>query len=179
MSLHHLGLFLDADIIIVKEEISTLTSTLQNNPEEESNMSIDSIESSVENEESIELVFEGKFEKGVLLVYEGSHLESKLREFLFKILNAVNCSVKDVALSSSESVEEIPMAVIQHMNPNKIIAFGKVRHRLMNYKKHAYEVHYEDGVEFLFADSLTEIYENVALKKALWEKLQVLFDIKK
>ncbi len=161
MSIHHLGLFMDSDIVLLKEEVKTFLP-----------------ESKEVAEEILELLYEGNFEKGILIIYEGNHLEPALREFLFKILQAVNCSLKDVALSASESVEEIPMQTVLDMSPNKVVVFGKLHHDLTNLKKHAYEITNEDGVEYLFVDSVQEISGNVPLKKSLWEKLQVLFNIK-
>lgn len=178
MSLHHLGLFLDADIVLLKEESQKLASSINDEKEDFSQLKEQEIRQELA-EDDLELVYEGNFEKGVLVIYEGSHLEPALREFLFKILQAVNCSLKDVALSSSESVAEVPMPIIQAMSANKVVVFGKLQHDLMNSKKHPYEITQEEGVEYMFVDSVQEILDNQALKKTLWNKLQVLFNIKK
>jgi hypothetical protein len=76
-------------------------------------------------------------------------------------------------------VAEVPMPIIQGMSANKVVVFGKLQHDLMNAKKHPYEITQEEGVEYMFVDSVQEILDNQALKKTLWNKLQVLFNIKK
>ncbi|MCH7412237.1 hypothetical protein MM213_01980 [Belliella sp. R4-6] len=175
MNLHHLGMFLDSDIVIVQDEIPALL---------EKNYNIDLVSdaeaiSEEVSEEEHDLIYEGNFEKGILIVYEGSHLEADLREFLFKILGAVNCSLKDIALSSSESVEEVSLAKIDELNANKILIFGKLNHSLFQFKQRDYEIKNENGVEYLYSDDLRSIFSDVALKKSLWNMLQILFGIKK
>ncbi|ERM82954.1 hypothetical protein P872_04900 [Rhodonellum psychrophilum GCM71 = DSM 17998] len=182
LSLFELGLFLDNEIVVLKEE-GTFSKS-KGHPASDSslkgtNVAHASQPEEVEIEMEMELVHEGNFEKGILIVYQGDHLESTHREFLFKILQAVNCSLKDIALSSSEMVEETKLSSIQQMNPNKILIFGKLRHDLMKIMQHKYEILNEDGVEYFFADDLREISENVELKRSLWNKLQILFGIKK
>jgi hypothetical protein len=49
----------------------------------------------------------------------------------------------------------------------------------MTRKKNNYEITQEGEIEYLFADDLGQISENVALKKSLWSALQVLFNITK
>ena len=171
MNLHHLGMFLDSDIVIVQDEIPALL---------EKNFSIDSVsDAEAISEEEHDLIYEGNFDKGILIVYEGSHLEADLREFLFKILGAVNCSLKDIALSSSESVEEVSLAKIEELNANKILIFGKLNHKLYQYKQRDYEIRNDKGIEYLYSDDLRSIFSDVSLKKSLWNMLQILFGIKK
>lgn len=182
LSLFELGLFLDNEIVVLKEEALISKSKGVNNsdyPLKTSRVSEISVSEEAETENEIELVHEGNFEKGILVIYQGDHLETAHREFLFKILQAVNCSLKDIALSSSEMVEETTLPTLQQMNPNKILIFGTLRHDLMKIMQHKYEILNEDGVEYFFADDLREISENVELKRSLWNKLQILFGIKK
>ncbi|MFD2034558.1 hypothetical protein ACFSKL_07150 [Belliella marina] len=175
MNLHHMGMFLDADIIIDQKEIPELV--VRNFKDVGISESLELIEENVEEEH--DLIFEGNFEKGILIAYEGSHLEPDLREFLFKILGAVTCSLKDIALCASESVEEVSYSKIEELNANKILVFGKLNHQLFQFKQQAYEIRNENGVEYLFADDLRSIFTDVELKKSLWNKLQILFGIKK
>ena len=164
-------MFLDSDIVIVQDEIPALL---------EKNFSIDSVsDAEAISEEEHDLIYEGNFDKGILIVYEGSHLEADLREFLFKILGAVNCSLKDIALSSSESVEEVSLAKIEELNANKILIFGKLNHKLYQYKQRDYEIRNDKGIEYLYSDDLRSIFSDVSLKKSLWNMLQILFGIKK
>lgn len=175
MSIHDLGLILDDEIYLVTEERDQLLAL-----EKSVTLETTSVSSQEEfEEEHVQLAFEGGFEKGILVIYEGSSLESNLSEYLFKILGAVSCSLKDIALANSEDTELTSMASITALNPNKIIVFGKVRHEIMMSVKKTYEVHQEDEIEYLFADDLRQISENLDLRKALWKELQVLFNITK
>ena len=184
LSLFELGLFLDNDIVILKEEPLLLKTRSKANDNSEISskspvMTDESLTDDLEIERETELIHEGNFEKGILVIYQGDHLETNHREFLFKILQAVNCSLKDIALSSSEMIEETTMETLQQMNPNKILIFGKLRHDLMKFMQHKYEILNENGVEYFFSDDLREISENIELKRLLWNKLQILFGIKK
>ncbi|MCL6260279.1 hypothetical protein M3O96_14350 [Aquiflexum sp. TKW24L] len=175
MSIHHLGLFLDNEIYLLPEEKNQLLKSTNS-------LALDEIPSSSEiesEEEPIPLLYEGGFEKGILVIYEGKSLDSNLSEYLFKILGAVSCSLKDIALANSENTELTSMASIIALSPNKIIVFGKVRHELMMSVKKTYEVHQEDEIEYLFADDLSQIAESLELRKALWKELQILFNITK
>ena len=179
MSIHELGLFLDKEIYLLPQEAEQLlTKRAQPVLEEKSNSHQEEFE--MEGLEEIQtLAFEGGFEKGILVIYEGKSLESSLSDYLFKILGAVSCSLKDIALANSEDTEKTTMSSITALNPNKIIVFGKVRHEIMMSVKKTYEVHQEDEIEYLFADDLKQISESLDLRKALWKELQVLFNITK
>ncbi len=174
MGIHELGLILDQEIYILPEEKNQLLTILMSSNLEENPISQEEFE-----EEPVLLEYEGGFEKGILVIYEGKSLESSLSEYLFKILGAVACSLKDIALANSENTEMTTMASITALNPNKIIVFGKVRHEIMMSVKKSYEVHQEDEIEFLFADDLKQISESLDLRKSLWRELQVLFNITK
>jgi hypothetical protein len=173
MSIQHFGMFLDKEIYIIPEEKDQLINIGTKRA------SADNTASYEVEEEIVPLHYEGGFEKGILVIYEGKTLESSLSEYLFKILGAVSCSLKDIALASSENTELTSMPTITALNPNKIIVFGKVRHDIMMSVKKKYEVHQEDEIEFLFADDLGQISESLDLRKALWRELQVLFNITK
>lgn len=175
MGIHYLGLILDTEIYVLPEEKNQLLnfvnpSSLEQNPFSDGEEF---------EEEPVPLEYEGGFEKGILVIYEGKSLDSNLSDYLFKILGAVACSLKDIALATSENTELTTMASITTLNPNKIIVFGKVRHEIMMSVKKTYEVHQEDEIEYLFADDLKQISENLELRKALWKELQVLFNITK
>ena len=174
MGIHELGLILDQEIYILPEEKNQLLTISMSSNLEENPISQEEFE-----EEPVLLEYEGGFEKGILVIYEGKSLESSLSDYLFKILGAVACSLKDIALANSENTEITTMASITALNPNKIIVFGKVRHEIMMSVKKSYEVHQEDEIEFLFADDLKQISERLDLRKSLWRELQVLFNITK
>jgi len=175
MTIHELGYILDKEIYILPEEKNQLlTAVITKNSE------VNTISDEEEYvDEPMQLTYEGGFEKGILVIYEGKSLESSLSEYLFKILGAVSCSLKDIALANSEDTELTTMSSITALNPNKIIVFGKVRHEIMMSVKKTYEVHQEEEIEYLFADDLKQISGSLDLRKALWKELQVLFNITK
>ncbi|MCS4434600.1 hypothetical protein [Aquiflexum gelatinilyticum] len=175
LRIHDLGLILDNEIYLLPEETELLLAKRQNELLEENPIA----QQEEFEEEAVALEYEGGFEKGILVIYEGKSLESNLSDYLFKILGAVSCSPKDIALASSEKTEKTSMASISALNPNRIIVFGKVRHEIMMSVKKTYEVHQEDDIEYLFADDLKQISESLDLRKALWKELQVLFNITK
>lgn len=174
VNLHDLGMFLDSEVYVIKEEIPSLIS--KNSLESVSSIAPEEIREDASPEE-LDLIYEGNFEKGILVIYEGSHLEPDLREFLFNILGAVKCSLKDIALSSAESIEEVSQSKIDELAPNKILVFGKLNHTIFQIKQHDYEIKNEDGIEYLFANDLSAIFSNKEFKKSLWNKLKILFEV--
>lgn len=180
-SIHDMGLFLDLELFLLPEERKLM---FQNNGMQEYSLdnkteNLNEFQEREEIEESISLEFEGGFEKGVLLVYEGQTLSQELSDLLFKILNAVGCSLKDIALLSNDQLGSTGLEVIQSLGPEKVIVFGNLKHELMGYKRKNYEIQMLEGVEYLFADDLDAINENKNLKISLWTQLQTLFNISK
>ncbi|MFD2200627.1 hypothetical protein [Shivajiella indica] len=182
MGIQQLGFFLDSEIYVIPEELHLLVdlgkdSTLSSENPLISMVSEPGLEETEEQEFSLE--FEGGFEKGVLIGFEGNELYEVHKDLLFKILGAVGCSLKDIALTNSIHIESVSMDSILALGPSKIILFGLFHHDIMSKKINNYEIRQEDGVEYLFADDLGQISENVALKKSLWTALQILFNITK
>jgi len=179
-SIHDLGLFMDTELYVLPEERKQL---IQNLARE---VSLDGINSEKEmdiqeavEEEGIILEFEGGFEKGVLIAHEGQALSPQLSDLLFKILNAVGCSLKDIALFNSSQIEAIDLETIQSLGPEKVIVFGNLKHDLMGHKRKNYEIQMLEGVEYLFVDELNAIHDTKDLKVSLWTQLQALFNISK
>ncbi|WP_084121446.1 hypothetical protein [Aquiflexum balticum] len=179
LSIHHLAMFMPEEIYMISGENNLWTEAGKKAiPYKENSSSPSPIEEDT-SEETVSIEFDGGFEKGVMIIYRGSSLTQDLQELLFKILQAVGCSLKDVALVSSQILEASATDAITSMNPCKIIVFGTVRNDIMSYHKSNYEIENEDGTEYLFADDLKIISENKELKKSLWNELQVLFNITK
>jgi hypothetical protein len=179
MGIQHLGLFLDSEIYVIPEELPLLVQFGDKEDLSSETIHSEPTEEELIEEELITPEFEGGFEKGVLIAFEGNELSEEHKDLLFKILGAVGCSLKDIALTGSIHIEEVSMASILAMNPDKIILFGLFHHDIMSRKKNNYEIIQEDDIEYLFADDLAQISENVVLKKSLWSALQVLFNITK
>lgn len=175
MNLQHLSQFLENEIYLIPgEKHAHKRGMIQSEPQVESpSGALDA------PEEVPALEFEGGFEKAILVVHEEVGLKPELREMLFNLFGALQCSLKDIALVDSNQLEALPMETVIALNPSKVIVFGLVRHDLMAIQKNKYEIVQEDGVEYLFADALTIIAENKDLKRKLWKEIQVFFNINK
>ena len=189
LNLHELSLLLDQDIVVIQEDARKhhLKDKLKamHGPEQKDPPLLSAPEIPEKapvgdeyQEELLQFKYEGNFDKGVLVIYQGNNLEPSHREFLMKILGAVGCSLKDVALMSSDHVLELPSGGLGRLNPHKLLVFGSFNHELMKFKKVNYACTGEETVYF-FADDLGDLADNIHLKKELWKGLQVLFNIKK
>jgi hypothetical protein len=179
LGIQHLGLFMESEIYVIPEELPLLAQIDKNIISSSETKESELVEEEIQEEELVSLDYEGGFEKGVFIGFEGNDLSEEHKGLLFKILGAVGCSLKDIALINSTNIEAVPIASILALNPAKIILFGLFHHDIMSRKKNNYEITQEDEIEYLFADDLGQIFENVALKKSLWTALQVLFNITK
>lgn len=183
INLQHLSLFIQEDIYVIPGDSvqTTLSRSSAERSAEKASILVLNMDEVPEEEPSIpaQLTYEGNFEKGVLIILDEPELSSDLQEFLFKILGAVECSLKDIALVLGKQLDGTSMDTIHHLSPSKVIMFGKVPHDVMHYREELYKIHVEDSIEFLFADELSSIQTNVAMKKSLWNQLQILFGIKK
>jgi hypothetical protein len=63
------------------------------------------------------------------------------------------------------------------LNAHVILKFGRIKHPVNAIQAMPYEVHAEEETEYLFADALSVIAEDVHLKKKLWKSLQILFNL--
>jgi len=135
----------------------------------------------IENEGDLALTisFEGEFEKGLMVIYQGELLEEDLKEFLLKILRAVSHSLKDIALVSSVHLGSLHPKSVNKMNPHKVLVFGRMSHPIIKLKEAPYDITAHEDVEYLFADDLPVIFEDEGLKRKLWKSLQVFFNISK
>lgn len=185
-NLDNLSLFLTDELVVIKEEMAQLQLAKKFKNNRMFNVAENVIEDDLVKEEAtpyqnindIIKELEGGYEKGIIVIYEGTELEKDLQEFLIKILGAVNCSLKDIALMGADQLENMEPAVLDQLNPQKVIVFGLVHHPIMQHKVDLYKIS-DVGYELLFANDLIEISTNVALKKSLWASLQTLFHINK
>ena len=175
LNLQLLSLFLDKEIYLVPGENHDYTK-FQNRSTETVDASLDSVEML---DEAPSITFEGGFEKGILVIHDEAELKKELREMLFNLFGALQCSLKDMALVTAGDLEGLSMESITTLAPSKVVVFGLVRHDLMAFQNGKYEIVQEEGVEYLFADSLGVISESKELKKLLWKEIQILFNIKK
>jgi len=121
----------------------------------------------------------GSNQKQILLLVEETgeqHISETNLELLEKILQSVQLSLDDVCLVNAAQAQ-IPDAVVGKVTFSTYISFGMppAAWQFCNFFK-KYEVGRDDnGQAYLWADSLTEIAEDVEKKKLLWSSLKSLF----
>ena len=123
------------------------------------------------------ITIRGNFSRGILILHEESTLKPELMEMLVKMINACGHSMNEIGLLAAEQLEGRSMEEFKSLNAHTLLKFGRVNHPINAVPARLYEVHAENETEFLFADALSRIAEEVALKKKLWASLQVLFNL--
>ncbi|WP_158859928.1 hypothetical protein [Lunatibacter salilacus] len=182
MNLQEISLFLTEPIVLIPEEVSKQAPTDVADKAISQSLAAGEDPADHDREESeiqeLEIAsYEGSFQKGLLILYQGGELSEASQTFLMNILKAVNHSLKDIALvSETDLLNGHPDSIIQ-LNPQNILIFGKLNHSIMKKKKEDYVI-IQDDYTCLFSDDLIEIEANRSLKKRLWTALQLLFDIK-
>jgi hypothetical protein len=119
----------------------------------------------------------GNFSRGVLIVHEESELSAEVMEMLVNMINAVGHSMTEVGMVSSAVLEDRSMEDFSSLNAHIVLKFGRIKHPINAVPAQSYEVYSENETEYLFADSLSSISEDKALKKKLWTALQALFNL--
>ncbi len=170
LDLYRLGLFMEEEIILVpeeaeeilqKEKLKSKFSTLEKDEDTATSIENAVVEDvpmegltavSSEIDHDVLISYEGGFEKGLLVIYQGKELEEEHREFLIKILGAVSHSIKDIALVAADQINMGNADSIQRLNPHKIMVFGQLNHPINQFKKINYEMVSEEETEYLFAD---------------------------
>ncbi|WP_186756627.1 hypothetical protein [Echinicola salinicaeni] len=193
IDLFKLGLFIEEDIVLIPEEAKELllarkfnkykadtpTENIKDETLSENQNSNSSVADNNEAALSSKIDYDGEFEKGLMVIYQGDELADELKDFLLKILRAVSHSLKDIALVSSTHLESLDHKAVGKLNPHKVLVFGRLNHPLVHLKEANYEVTTEKDVEYIFADDLQIIFEEENLKRKLWKSLQVFFNINK
>lgn len=182
MNLKEISLFITEPIVLIPEKIDTQKSidstktliTIDNKVKDDSKDSR-GLEDDIPELETA--IYEGNFQKGLLILYQGKELPTDSQVFLMSILKAVNHSLKDIALISEDAIRNGHPDSITQLNPRNILIFGKLNHSIMKMKNDDYAIIQEDYT-YLFADELKELQANKPLKIKLWSALQVLFNIK-
>ena len=125
------------------------------------------------------LTVRGNFEKGILVLHEEQELKPEVLEMLGNMVNAVGHSMNEIGLLSSHELEGRTLAELYDLNAHIVLKFGRVKHPINALPASNYHIHTEEETEYLFADSLSTISENQALKGKLWNTLKILFNIAK
>lgn len=119
----------------------------------------------------------GNFSKGVLVLHEENELPTEVMDMLVNMIKAVGHSMNEVGMVSSESLENRSMEEFQALNAHVVLKFGKIKHPINALFDQLYEIHSEVETEYLFADSLSMIFDDKKLKVKLWNSLQILFNL--
>lgn len=185
-SLGELKLFLTEDIFLLDEDLESLTKNdsqeIQVKPTQTTAISSplpSPVAESPAQEEEVQepIKVRGKFEKGILILHEESSLADPVMDMLVKMITAVNHSMSEVGLLSSEELEGRTLEEFQAINAHVILKFGRIKHPINALPIHEYQPHTEDETEYLFADSLSMIAEDGNLKRKLWASLKSLFNL--
>lgn len=186
-SLATLALTLDQDIYLFEEDrphilakaLESEPATLPLDPlSEEPKKPLDDPKAAVEKlPEPEPIVPQGGFEKGILILHEEATLEGELMELLSNIIRAVSLSMLDVGFVPDSQLKGRSLEDFHAINAHKVIKFGRITHPINALPIPNYQVTTEGETEFLFADSLTQISQNKALKGKLWKALQHLFTL--
>jgi hypothetical protein len=129
--------------------------------------------------ESVEepILIKGNFSKGILVIHEETNLNTEVMDMLVKMLNACGHSMSEVGLLAAENLENRSLEEFKALNAHVVLKFGRINHPINQLPISSYEIHTEEETEYLFADALTSIAEDKALKRQLWGALQLLFNL--
>lgn len=137
---------------------------------------------SLTNIEEIVHRLEGRNRKHLLIVLEKRGDSPPSSDFLGKILGAIGYDIlQDVAQVELAPAEGFSLSVLQSRLPIKdVVVFGKPPQALgLKWKYKPYVSIARNGQQYLFADSLSKIESDKALKRTLWTALQAMFTLKK
>jgi hypothetical protein len=121
--------------------------------------------------------FTGQNRKGLLITVAGEE-SPELRSFLEKILQAVNYSIAEDALSvwltSPQPFSFVEIAHQVHLTRAVFFGIQPAQAGLNLLVKLYTPVHYGQST-FLFCDNLAQIQQNASLKRQLWEAMKTMF----
>lgn len=140
------------------------------------------LEASVPPKEELKpapLAVRGNFEKGILVLHEEEQLKPEVMEMLVNMINAVGHSMNEIGMLSSKELEGRTLAELYDLNAHIVLKFGRLKHPINALPASDYQIHTEGETEYLFADALSTISEDKALKGKLWNTLKILFNLAK
>jgi DNA polymerase III psi subunit len=107
--------------------------------------------------------YDGSFNKKVLVVISDSASDAD-RDFLMNVLKAIQLTIDDIGIITSADKTQW-----HQLSPNRIINFQAIT------TQEFYTVSEENGIQHLYAHTLSEISQDVNLKKQLWVTLKQAF----
>lgn len=169
-SIEELQSLLTDEIYLLPEDRKAILSQLEENTA--------NTPAQVASEPEVEPIpVKGSFSKGILILHEEEALPSEVMDMLVNMIKAVGHSMSEVGMASSTALENRSMEDFQALNAHVVLKFGKIKHPLNALFDQLYEIHADGETEFLFADSLSAIFEDKKLKVKLWNSLQILFNL--
>ncbi len=187
-SLQELQFFLEEDLFLLPEDKKSIKSQDSSSQKvkvtSEPNTSVNEELGSYKTDTPLQkeenpIPIKGNFTKGLLIIHEEQDLGEEVMDMLVKMMNAVGKSMSEVGLVSSPTLEGRTLEDFQALNAHIILKFGRIKHPINAVPAIPYEVYTDDETHYLFADALSQISEDNAMKRKLWNALQVLFNIKK
>lgn len=103
---------------------------------------------------------------------EEAYLNEEIFNMLLKLLNACKLTLDDIALINTAHLPETGFSLFrQQFSPRKMVLFGQALAEITgdHPKNKAWE---ENGIHFLRADSLNDMYRDQSLKMPFWNALK-------
>lgn len=177
MSIHELQFVIPEELYFFKEDLDSSTPVSKVTPLPAANPA-PKVE--IETQPLPEPIpLRGSFTKGILIIHEEEDLRDEVMEMLVNLIKAIGHSMTEVGLVSSKILEGRSLEELYALNAQKVLKFGRIKHPINAMPASDYYIHMEGETEYLFADALSTIAEDRALKGKLWKILQVLFNISK
>lgn len=169
-SIEELQFLITEEIYFIPEDRKAIMGQLEGKSE--------NVKEEIVTEQLPELIpVRGNFTKGILILHEENDLPAEVMEMLVNMIKAVGHSMNEVGMVSSEILETRSLEDFQALNAHIVLKFGKIKHPINALVDQLYEIHSENETEYLFADSLSTIFEDKKLKIKLWNSLQILFNL--
>jgi DNA polymerase III psi subunit len=98
-------------------------------------------------------------------------------ELLGKILGAVKLDLPSVDIVELDKNQDIDLSqIFTQKSVNQVITFGINLSKVsLDVKLTPYQILENQGIKFIYSDSLTDIQNDVPKKKALWTSLKEMF----
>ncbi len=177
---------IDEDIYLIKEPVGNVNPMTTTEPEKNLDQAslteelTTSVEESRLNEPDVEykavsLNFKGGNEKNIGIIVNDQNVEfidEAQEKLLIKILSAINCSLKDVAIINTAKNDNLSVESIMNLPCSIGIIFDSTTDLIDSDKYKVVEI---NGGKFFKSSSLSHITVNISEKKLLWETLQQVF----
>ena len=113
-------------------------------------------------------------QKVVILVNQLNPTDSEL---LGKILGAVKLDLQLVDVIELDKNKEVNLSqILIQKSVNQLVTFGiNLSNVSLDVKLTPYQILQNQGIKFIYSDSLTSIQNNIPKKKALWVALKEMF----